>query len=97
MRRRKRSITTKKMLFRAWVALVAIMLLMFLFGIGAGLNLHPHAQEAGCPPQIEAATRVRLFFSELPPDLTNQDNEFSELCGLNWGIPVRIEPLDKGA
>ena len=95
-RRRKRSITTKKMLFRVWVALVAIMLLMFLFGIGAGLNLAP-ADEAGCPPQIEAATRVRLFFSELPPDLTNQDNEFSELCGLNWRTPVRIEPLSRGA
>ena len=84
------------MLFKVQAALVALMLLMFLFGIAAGLNLAP-ADEARCPPQIEAATRVRLFFSELPTDLTDQDNEFSELCGLNWGTPVRIEPLGSGA
>ncbi len=85
------------MSFKTQAALVALILLIFLAGVAAGLNLHPHAQEAGCPPQIEAATRMRLFFSELPPDLTNQDNEFSELCGLNWGTPVRIEPLSRGA
>ena len=75
------------MFFKVQAALAALMLLMFLFGVAAGLNLAP-ADEAGCPPQIEAATRVRLFFSELPPDLTDQDNEFSELCGLNWGTPI---------
>ncbi|KKL73643.1 hypothetical protein LCGC14_2072840 [marine sediment metagenome] len=84
------------MLFKARVALVAVILLMFLAGVAAGLNLAPTI-ETKCPPQIEAATRVRLFFLELPPDLTDQDNEFSELCGLNWGIPVRIEPLGGGA
>ncbi|KKL69864.1 hypothetical protein LCGC14_2110620 [marine sediment metagenome] len=80
---------------RIVAVVVAIMVLMFVFGMMAGLNL-PLVNKASCPPQIEASTRVRLFFAELPPELTEQDMEFSEVCGLNWEDPVRIAPLDQG-
>jgi hypothetical protein len=50
-----------------------------------------------CPSQIEAATRMRLFYAELPPELTEYDVEFSEACDLNWQAPVKIEPPERGA
>lgn len=50
-----------------------------------------------CPTQVEAATRMRLFYAEAPPALTEYDNEFAAACDLNWESPVRIEPLERGA
>ena len=50
-----------------------------------------------CPLQIEAASRARLYYAELPPELTEYGKEFSEACGLEWESPVRIEPPERGA
>ena len=50
-----------------------------------------------CPPQIEAASRIRLFYADAPPPLTEYDEEFTAACGLNWEPPVRIEAPEKGA
>lgn len=61
---------------------------------------NPRTEETiTCPPILEGAIDVDItaYYPGMPPDLTDADREFAELCGLEWGDPHLIEPPESGA
>ena len=53
-----------------------------------------------CPPAVDAAVRMRLFYGEgtPPPEIGPLDLEFAEACGFEgYGEPESILPPEAGA
>ena len=81
-------------------------LLGFLVGMGAAMVIfagnNTREMEVPtiiCPPILEAALTVDMTatYQGMPPDMTDLDWEFAELCGLEWGEPYYEEPPESGA
>ena len=71
----------------------------FLAGVlfVAGLFAVSGPTPGSCPPLIEASTKLRLYFDEPPPEPTDADRDFAELCGVgDWSVPVREAPPEDG-
>jgi hypothetical protein len=76
--------------------ILGAMLALSMMQVGGWLD---HKNEVKCPPIIERAGGLRLFFGEEPDlieELTPLDDAFAEACGLEWQPPVRVPPPGEG-
>ena len=78
--------------------IIPIIVISFMIGfLGGTIVEHALEEDYACPPMIEASTKLRLYFDEIPPEPTELDNEFAELCGVGgWSNPVKETPPEEG-
>jgi hypothetical protein len=58
-----------------------------------------HQDHVGCPPLIEEAGGLRLFFgADADMEVSELDLEFAEACDLKWKAPVHVprSPSEEG-